>query len=138
MNVFSIAQTGITLLLTLAPWFIPDCQWQYKVIFTLAGLLISVAISCVHLSVMLKNSIKIQQEIESRHSALAHQFDEKREMEKRYRRMIVNLNLVFHTALLDGDKVKLKNIYRVFLLEQERLDDGGVSYGKSNQNSENH
>lgn len=138
MNIFSIVQAGITFLLTLAPWFVPDWQWQYKFIFALVVLLLSVSVSWISLFAKLKNATKRQHEIESRHNALAHQFDEKREQERRYRKLVTNLNLVLHLALVNGDKAKLEDVYRIFLLEQEELGNGGASDGKNHQGSEDH
>lgn len=138
MNFSNIVQAGITLLLTLAPWFVPDWKWQYKLIFALFVLLLSVSVSWISLFIKLKRESKKRHEIESRHDALAHQFDEKRKQERRYRKLIKNLNLVLHLALLDEDKAKLEDVYRIFLLEQEELGNGGASDGKNNQNREDH
>ena len=138
MNFSNIVQAGITLLFTLAPWFVPDWKWQYKLIFALFVLLLSVSVSWISLFIKLKREGKKRCEIESRHDALAHQFDEKRDQERQYRKLIKNLNLVLHLALLDEDKAKLEDVYRIFLLEQEELGNGGASDGKNNQNCEDH
>lgn len=70
--------------------------------------------------------------METRHTALSVQFNEKVEKEQRFRRFISSMTLAFLIALEKTDKPKIENVYRVFLLEQERLDDRGVSDGRKN------
>lgn len=137
MNIFDIAQTGVTIVLALISWFVPNCQWYIRVIVALTILLLSTMISWLRLytklrdlNKRLKNSEKERQDVETRHTALSVQFNEKVEKEQRFRRFISSMTLAFLIALEKTDKPKIENVYRVFLLEQERLDDRGVSDGK--------
>ena len=145
MNIFDIAQAIITIFLTFVPWFLPNCQWYIKVIIALAILLLSVIIAWLRLYAKLKvsdkslkNSNKKRQDIETKHNALSVQFNEKIEKEQKYRNLIANMTLAFLIALEREDRPKIENIYRLFLLEQERLEDGGASNGRNYQNRENH
>lgn len=132
MNIFDIAQTGVTIVLALISWFVPNCQWYIRVIVALTILLLSTMISWLRLytklrdlNKRLKNSEKERQDVETRHTALSVQFNEKVEKEQRFRRFISSMTLAFLIALEKTDKPKIENVYRVFLLEQERLDDRG-------------
>lgn len=144
MNIFDIAQAIITISLTFVPWFLPNCRWYIKVIIALAILLLSVIISWLRLYAKLKaldKNLKILDEkrqgieikykdIKTNHNALSVQFNEKIEKETKYRKLIENMTLAFFIALEQEDRPKIENIYRLFLLEQERLEDGGASDGK--------
>lgn len=139
MNIFDIAQTGITIVLALISWFVPNCRWYIRVIVALTILLLSTMISWLRLytklrdlNKRLKNAEKERQDVETRHTALSVQFNEKVEKEQRFRRFISSMTLAFLIALEKTDKPKIENVYRVFLLEQERLDDRGVSDGRKN------
>lgn len=139
MNIFDIAQTGITIVLALISWFVPNCWWYIRVIVALTILLLSTMISWLRLytklrdlNKRLKNAEKERQDVETRHTALSVQFNEKVEKEQRFRRFISSMTLAFLIALEKTDKPKIENVYRVFLLEQERLDDRGVSDGRKN------
>lgn len=145
MNAFDIVQAIITILLALVPWLISDCQWYIKAIIALAILLLSVIVSWLRLYVKLRNSTKSlkasnkkRQEIEIKHNALSIQFSEKIEKEQKYRKFIKSMTFAFLIALETEDKLKIENVYRIFLLEQERLEDGGVSDGKIHQNREDY
>jgi len=145
MNAFILPQAIITFLLAFVPWLIPDCQWYIKTIIVLVILLFSIASSWLRLYFKLRDSNKNleslnkeKQEIAAKHNALSVQFNEKIEKEKRYRKFIASLTLAFMIALEKEDRPKIEHIYRVFLLEQERLKDGGASDGKSNQNSKDY
>ena len=107
MNIFDVAQTGVTIVLALISWFIPNCQWYIRTIVALVILLLSITISWLRLYAKLKDSNKKievldleKQGIESRHNALSLQFDDKIEQEQKYRRFITNLNIVLHIALV--------------------------------------
>lgn len=145
MNIFDIAQTGVTIVLALISWFVPNCQWYIRTIVALVILLLSITISWLRLYAKLRDSNKKvevlnleKQGIEARHNALSLQFDNKIEQEQKYRRFITNLNIVLHIALADRDDVKLENVYKFFLLEQTGLSNGGASDGGDYQNREDH
>ncbi len=106
MNIFDIAQTGVTIVLALISWFVPNCQWYIRVIVALTILLLSTMISWLRLytklrdlNKRLKNSEKERQDVETRHTALSVQFNEKVEKEQRFRRFISSMTLAFLIAL---------------------------------------
>lgn len=133
MNIFNIMQAGITLFLSVVPWFFPDCAWYIKVIILLCVLLSSAALSCLRLLLSLRNVSKSLDELQNRHNALANQYDEKRKQEKSYRLLLKNMSIMFHIAIADTNHAKVTELYKAFLMMDKELS-GGISDEQPVQN----
>lgn len=124
MNIATI-QRIISFALGIIPWFFPNLTWYWKVIITLGIALLSLFISWIRLNQNYRESQRAKQDIESRHRALAEQFDEKNFSLKKYRRALNELDLFLHLALQNTKEAKLEDIYRAYLIVLEELTDGG-------------
>lgn len=137
MNIFNIMQAGITLFLSVAPWFFPDCAWYIKVIILLCVLLSSAALSCLRLLISLRNVSKSLDELQIRHNALADQYDEKRNQEKNYRLLLNNMSNMFCVAIANTKQAKISELYKFFLMMQQELS-GGIIDEQTVQNRQDH
>lgn len=126
MNIFNSLQAGITLFLSVIPWFLPDCAWYIKAIILFCVLLCSLLLSCVRLSSNLKTVSQELQELKKRHDALANLYDEKLNHEKHYRLIMNNMSIMFHIAIANTDHAKIAELYNFFLIMQKEMS-GGIS-----------
>ena len=133
MNIFSIVQAGMTLILSVAPWFLPDCAWYFKVIILLCVLLCSVCVSYIRLAINLKSVSRQLNELDLRHTALASQYDEKREQENRYRLFSQQMSIMFQVAMANTNHAKIFGLYKAYLMLEKDLI-GGISDEQHIQN----
>lgn len=125
MDTFSFILSIASLALTVLIWFLPNCAWYWKVIITLCILLLSLSVYCFRITKRLESSDREKRDIEARHQALAHQFDQKGETIKQYRKVFGDLSLFLHLALQNTKQAKLEDIYRAFIIAQQEINDGG-------------
>ena len=115
----------ISIILGIIPWIFPNLPWYGKVIFSLVIALISLAISWFQLNKKLKESRRKEQELDTRHKALANQFDQKNLVLRRFQHLTEMMETFLQIALLNEDKAKIDLIYRAYLTAKRELIDGG-------------
>lgn len=124
MNTATI-QWIISIALCIFPWVFPDLPWYGKIIFTLGVALISLTISWFQLNQKLKESQKAQQELATKHNALASQFDQKKLILQKFQALAATMEQLLQIALLNEDKDKIQLIYQIYLETKRGLIDGG-------------
>ena len=115
----------ISIILGIIPWIFPNLPWYGKVIFSLVIALISLAISWFQLNQKLKKSRRNEQELDTRHTALANQFDQKNLVLRRFQHLTEMMETFLQIALLNEDKAKIDLIYQAYLKAKRELIDGG-------------
>lgn len=115
----------ISIILGIIPWIFPNLPWYGKVIFSLVIALISLAISWFQLNQKLKESRRKEQELDTRHKALANQFDQKNLVLRRFQHLTEMMETFLQIALLNEDKAKIDLIYQAYLKAKRELIDGG-------------
>lgn len=125
MDNSTVIQFAISVVLAILPWVFPDLAWYYKVIIGLCILLVSLCVYCLRLYSEIKSLKQALQNTTQRHQALAMQFEQKGIQLRQHQDVIFNFSLMLHLAISNTDQAKLEDIYRAFLLNQERLQNGG-------------
>ncbi len=115
----------ISIVLCIIPWVFPDLSWYWKVIITLVIALLSLTVSWFRLNQKLKDFQKAQQELATKHNALAAQFDQKNLILQRFQHLATTMEHLLQLALLNEDKAKIQLIYRAYLETKRALIDGG-------------
>lgn len=115
----------ITLVLGLVPWLFPDLTTNRKLICLAPILAASVLIYLLRLNARLKLALKNEKDLSQRHNALAEQFDNKRELETKYRKAFSEIGILLRIANLDSERAKIDDIYRMYIHNQHEIDDGG-------------
>ena len=133
MDNSTVIQFAISVVLTIIPWVFPDLAWYYKIIIGLFVILISFCIYCARLGSKIKSLKKDLQDTTQRHQALAAQFEQKGAQLRQYQDVISNFSFMLHLAISNTDQAKLEDIYRAFLTNQERLQNGGNEDDRENR-----
>ncbi len=115
----------ISIILGVIPWIVPDLPWYWKIIITLVIALFSLTVSWFRLNQKLKDFQKAQQELATKHNALAAQFDQKNLILQRFQHLATTMEHLLQLALLNEDKAKIQLIYRAYLETKRALIDGG-------------
>ena len=115
----------ISIILGVIPWIVPDLPWYWKIIITLVIALFSLTVSWFRLNQKLKDFQKAQQELATKHNALAAQFDQKNLILKRFQHLATTMEHLLQLDLLNEDKAKIQLIYRAYLETKRALIDGG-------------
>lgn len=115
----------ISIILGIIPWILPNLPWYGKVIFSLVIALLSLAISWFQLNQKLKEAQRKEQELDTKHKALANQFDQKNLVLRRFQHLTETMETFLQIALLNEDKAKIDLIYRAYLTAKRELIDGG-------------
>lgn len=115
----------ISIILGIIPWIFPNLPWYGKVIFSLVIALLSLAISWFQLNQKLKEARRNEQELDTRHTALANQFDQKNLVLRRFQHLTEMMETFLQIALLNEDKAKIDLIYQAYLKAKRELIDGG-------------
>lgn len=136
MDSSTVIQLAVSVVLTFLPGLIPDLAWYFKVIIGLCIVLASLCLYCWRLCAKMKSLEKGLEETKQRHQALAVQFDQKGNKLRQYQEAFSNLSIILHMAMMNTKQAKLQDIYEAFLLNQERLQNGGNE--DDQQNRENH
>lgn len=116
--------------LAVIPWLFPDLSFCNKVILTLCIVIISLLVYCSKLAKTARSAEESHRETESRHKALATQFDQKTRELNRYKSAFSDLGLMLHLAMQNTKQAKFEDIYRAFLIAQKELIDGGNGDGQ--------
>ena len=125
MNSVDKWQSIVTFALGFLPWLFPDLAMKQKIICLCIVIAISALVYFLRIKARLTLALKKERELSNRHAALAEQFDRKRELENRYRKAFNEIGILLKIAILDSEKAKIDDIYRMYIHAQLEIDDGG-------------
>lgn len=123
----NILQTILTFALAVFPWFFPDWELFTKITVTLLIFFLSCVFYCIILILKIRRLEAELKSVQDNRDALAHQFDEKNEIIRKYRNASLHMLLTVHMACCNPKSTRLKELYKnVSFILDEVNDDGGM------------
>lgn len=121
MDAYDAWQSAATVILAVAPWFLPDLDNKWKAIIVLALLLISALGYCLRLQKKIKALDLELAKVKENRDALVPLFEEKRDRLDSYINEFDRFEMMLLSALQSTKQDRFKVLYEAFLLIKSNL-----------------
>ena len=121
LDVNDKGQAGLTLIISIVPWFFPDLYIAWKLVLVIAVLFLSVLLYCFRLFKRIGSIQKELNETAQKHEALVKQFNEKRRALAHYRAGFLSIDQLISVALQATKQDRLQVLYQGFLSIQSQI-----------------
>jgi len=121
VDAYDAWQSAATVILAVAPWFLPDLDNKWKAIIVLALLLISALGYCLRLQKKIKALDLELAKVKENRDALVPLFEEKRDRLDSYINEFDRFEMMLLSALQSTKQDRFKVLYEAFLLIKSNL-----------------
>lgn len=121
MDAYDAWQSAATVILAVAPWFLPDLDNKWKAIIVLALLLVSALGYCLRLQKKIKALDLELAKVKENRDALVPLFEEKRDRLDSYINEFDRFEMMLLSALQSTKQDRFKVLYEAFLLIKSNL-----------------
>lgn len=121
MDAYDAWQSAATIILAVAPWFLPDLDNKWKAIIVLALLLVSALGYCLRLQKKIKALDLELIKVKENRDALVPLFEEKRDRLDSYINEFDRFEMMLLSALQSTKQDRFKVLYEAFLLIKSNL-----------------
>lgn len=121
MDAYDAWQSAATIILAVAPWFLPDLDNKWKAIIVLTLLLVSALGYCLRLQKKIKALDLELAKVKENRDALVPLFEEKRDRLDSYINEFDRFEMMLLSALQSTKQDRFKVLYEAFLLIKSNL-----------------
>lgn len=121
MDAYDAWQSAATVILAVAPWFLPDLDNKWKAIIVLTLLLVSALGYCLRLQKKIKALDLELAKVKENRDALVPLFEEKRDRLDSYINEFDRFEMMLLSALQSTKQDRFKVLYEAFLLIKSNL-----------------